>query len=80
MQVFRGYEYSKLEKNRFLVKRGGSIGKVESCQVGVYAAYASRHGYSFLDNRLFISEKCFSDDYRIPLVAYRDYYRCGTKN
>ena len=32
----------------------GNIGKVENCQVGVYAAYASRHGYSFLENRLFI--------------------------
>ena len=29
----------------------GNVGKVENCQVGVYAAYASRHGYGFLDNR-----------------------------
>ena len=35
----------------------GNIGKVENCQVGVYTAYASRHGYCFLDNRLFIPEK-----------------------
>jgi len=41
----------------------GNVGKVENCQVGVYAAYASRHGYSFLDNRLFISEKWFGSDY-----------------
>ena len=41
----------------------GSVGKVENCQVGVYAAYASRHGYAFLDTRLFIPEKWFGNDY-----------------
>ncbi|MCR4306899.1 MAG: IS701 family transposase, partial [Candidatus Yonathbacteria bacterium] len=41
----------------------GNIGKVENCQVGVFAAYASRHGYCFLDNRLFIPEKWFGEDY-----------------
>jgi len=41
----------------------GNVGKVENCQVGVFAAYASRHGYCVLDNRLFIPEKWFGDDY-----------------
>jgi SRSO17 transposase len=41
----------------------GNIGNVENCQVGVYAADASRHGYGFLENRLFIPEKWFGDDY-----------------
>lgn len=41
----------------------GSLGKVENCQVGVFAAYGSKHGYSLLDKRLFIPEKWFSDDY-----------------
>ena len=41
----------------------GSIGKVENCQVGVYAGYASRHGYCLLGSRLFIPEKWFSDEY-----------------
>jgi SRSO17 transposase len=40
-----------------------NVGKVENCQVGVYAAYASRHGYCLLDNRLFIPEKWFGEDY-----------------
>ena len=31
--------------------------------MGVYAAYASRHGYGFLDSRLFIPEKWFGEDY-----------------
>src|SRR3989339_55504 len=41
----------------------GNVGKVENCQVGVYAAYASRHGYGFLESRLFIPEKWFGEDY-----------------
>jgi SRSO17 transposase len=41
----------------------GNIGKVENCQVGVFAAYASRHGYGFLGNRLFVPEKWFTDAY-----------------
>src|SRR3990172_6241868 len=39
------------------------IGKVENCQVGVFAAYASRHGYCFLENRLFVPEKWFGEEY-----------------
>lgn len=41
----------------------GAAGKVENCQVGVYAAYASPHGYCLLDNNLFIPEKWFADEY-----------------
>ena len=41
----------------------GSLGKVENCQVGVFAAYVSSQGYAFLDTRLFIPEKWFSADY-----------------
>jgi len=41
----------------------GNVGKVENCQVGVFAAYGSRHGYCMLDNRLFIPEKWFGGDY-----------------
>jgi SRSO17 transposase len=43
----------------------GSIGKVENCQVGVFAAYASPYGYALLDKRLFIPQKWFSDDYKL---------------
>ena len=34
----------------------GSLGKVENCQVGVFAAYASRQGYALVDKRLFLPE------------------------
>jgi SRSO17 transposase len=41
----------------------GTIGKVENCQVGVFAAYVSENGYAMVDKRLFIPEKWFADDY-----------------
>ena len=39
----------------------GTLGKVENCQVGVFAAYASRHGYAFVDKRLFLPEPWLTD-------------------
>lgn len=42
----------------------GTVGKVDNCQVGVFAAYVSEHGYSLVDKRLFIPEKWFGDEYR----------------
>lgn len=41
-----------------------NVGKVENCQVGVFAAYVSPNGYSLLDKRLYIPEKWFTDDYK----------------
>jgi SRSO17 transposase len=41
----------------------GSLGKVENCQVGVFAAYASPRGYALLDKRLFLPEAWLMDDY-----------------
>jgi SRSO17 transposase len=43
----------------------GTIGKVENCQVGVFAAYASPHGYALIDKQLFIPENWFSEDYAL---------------
>jgi len=42
----------------------GTIGKVDNSQVGVFAAYASRHGYALVDTRLFMPEQWFSEDYK----------------
>jgi SRSO17 transposase len=42
----------------------GSLGKVDNCQVGVFAAYASPYGYALLDKRLFIPQRWFSSQYR----------------
>jgi SRSO17 transposase len=41
----------------------GTLGKVEHCQVGVFAAYASRQGYALVDKRLFLPAVWFSDAY-----------------
>lgn len=42
----------------------GTTGKVDNCQVGVFAAYVSDIGYSLVDKRLFVPEKWFTEDYR----------------
>ena len=34
----------------------GTLGKVDNCQVGVFAAYASRQGYALVDNRLLLPQ------------------------
>ena len=41
----------------------GTLGKVENCQVGVFAGYASRHGYALVDKRLFLPEVWWTDAY-----------------
>ena len=41
----------------------GTLGKVENCQVGVFAGYASRHGYALVDKRLFLPEVWFGEAY-----------------
>jgi len=43
----------------------GTIGKVDNCQVGVFAAYVSESGYALVNKRLFIPEQWFTDDYAI---------------
>jgi len=41
----------------------GPLGKVENCQVGVFAGYASRQGYALVDKRLFLPEVWFTAAY-----------------
>jgi SRSO17 transposase len=41
----------------------GTLGKVEHGQVGVFAGYASRHGYALVDKRLFRPEVWWTDAY-----------------
>jgi len=42
----------------------GHLGKVANCQQGVFLVYASRQGYAFLDERLYVPEAWFGEDYR----------------
>ena len=39
----------------------GSAGKVTNCQVGVFAAYVSRHGHAFVDRALYLP-RAWADD------------------
>jgi len=39
----------------------GSAGKITNCQVGVFAAYVSRHGHAFIDRALYLL-KAWADD------------------
>jgi SRSO17 transposase len=39
----------------------GSAGKITNCQIGVFAAYVSRHGHAFLDRALYLP-KAWTDD------------------
>jgi SRSO17 transposase len=39
----------------------GSAGKIANCQIGVFAAYASRHGHAFIDRALYLP-KAWTDD------------------
>src|SRR5215475_14104507 len=41
----------------------GTLGKVEHCQVGVFAGYASRQGYALVDKRWFLPEVWFDPAY-----------------
>jgi len=41
----------------------GTLGKVEHCQVGVFAGYASRQGYALVDKRLFLPEVWCTEAY-----------------
>ncbi len=39
----------------------GSAGKITNCQIGVFAAYVSRHGHAFIDRALYLP-KDWTDD------------------
>jgi SRSO17 transposase len=41
----------------------GPLGKVENCQVGVFAGYVSRYGYALVDKRLFLPEVWWTEAY-----------------
>jgi len=42
----------------------GVLGKIANCQEGVFLVYASRRGYTFVDERLYLPEEWFCADAR----------------
>ena len=55
--------FLKQGKESVGVKRqyGGTAGKVENCQIGVFLAYGSRHGAAFLDREVYLPQEWASD-------------------
>jgi SRSO17 transposase len=52
--LFDGSGFPKQDTHSVGVARQycGALGKIANCQHGVFAAYSSRNGYTFLDRRL----------------------------
>ena len=42
----------------------GTAGRVENCQIGVFVAYATRHGRTFLDRELYLPQAWAEDQKR----------------
>ena len=43
----------------------GSVGKITNCQIGVFAAYVSRHGHAFIDRALYLPKAWTNDPTRL---------------
>ena len=43
----------------------GSAGKITNCQIGVFAAYVSRHGHAFIDRTLYLPKSWTDDPVRL---------------
>ena len=63
------------------VKRqySGTAGRIENCQVGVFLAYASRHGHGLIDRELYLPESWLSDRPRCREAAIPDAVGFHTK-
>jgi SRSO17 transposase len=47
----------------------GSAGKITNCQIGVFAAYVTRHGHAFIDRALYLPKTWTDDPIRLK-AAY----------
>jgi hypothetical protein len=47
----------------------GSAGKITNCQIGVFAAYVSRHGHALIDRALYLPQEWTDDPTRLK-AAY----------
>ena len=46
----------------------GSAGKITNCQIGVFAAYVSRHGHAFIDRALYLPKEWTDNRKRLKAV------------
>ncbi len=56
-----------------------SAGKITNCQVGVFAAYASRHGHAFVDRTLYLPKAWTDDPARMAAAHVPGELRFATK-
>jgi SRSO17 transposase len=61
-----GSDFPKKGKESVGVARQycGATGKTDNCQAGVFLSYASRHGATLVDGRLYLPQHWFSDEQR----------------
>ena len=57
----------------------GSAGKITNCQVGVFAAYVSRHGQAFIDRALYLPKVWTDDPARLRAAHVPDDIGFATK-
>src|SRR4051794_41827972 len=57
----------------------GSAGKITNCQIGVFAAYASRHGHAFIDRALYLPKTLASDPARLGAAPRPEGAELSTK-
>jgi SRSO17 transposase len=57
----------------------GTAGRIENCQVGVFLAYASRHGHALIDRELYLPESWTNDRPRCREAAIPDAVDFHTK-
>lgn len=57
----------------------GSAGKITNCQIGVFAAYVSRHGHAFIDRALYVPKVWTSDPARRAAACIPDTVEFTTK-
>jgi SRSO17 transposase len=57
----------------------GSAGKITNCQIGVLAAYASRHGHALIDRELYLPKAWTDDPARRAAAHIPDAVKFATK-
>ena len=57
----------------------GSAGKITNCQIGVFAAYVSRHGHAFIDRALYLPKGWTDDPARLKATYVPDNVSFSTK-
>ena len=57
----------------------GSAGKITNCQVGVFAAYVSRHGHAFIDRALYLPREWTGNAARLAAAHVPPDVRFATK-